>query len=44
MKTLPSAPVAITTTSDRLTTVLSYGALLLLGYVMYLIFEPFLVP
>jgi predicted PurR-regulated permease PerM len=33
-----------TTTSDRLTTVLSYGALLLLGYVVFLIFEPFLVP
>lgn len=34
----------ITTTSDRLTTVLSYGALLLLGYLVYLIVEPFLVP
>jgi len=33
-----------TTTSDRLTTVLSYGALLLLGYVVYLILAPFLVP
>lgn len=33
-----------TTTSDRLTTVLSYGALLLLGYLVLLIFEPFLVP
>jgi predicted PurR-regulated permease PerM len=33
-----------TTTSDRLTTVLSYGALLLLGYVVYLILTPFLVP
>jgi predicted PurR-regulated permease PerM len=32
------------TTSDRLTTVLAYGALLLLGYVVYLILEPFLVP
>jgi len=32
------------TTSDRLTTVLSYGALLLLGYLAYLILEPFLVP
>ncbi|MDP9147120.1 MAG: AI-2E family transporter [Acidobacteriota bacterium] len=41
MKTLP---VSVTTTSDRLTTVLSYGALLLLGYVVFLIFEPFLVP
>jgi predicted PurR-regulated permease PerM len=43
MKTLPSS-TTVTTTSDRLTTVLSYGALLLLGYVMFLIFEPFLVP
>jgi predicted PurR-regulated permease PerM len=33
-----------TTTSDRLTTVLSYGALLLLGYLVFLIVEPFLVP
>ena len=41
MKTVPST---LTTTSDRLTNVLSYGALLLLGYVVYLIFEPFLVP
>jgi predicted PurR-regulated permease PerM len=32
------------TTSDRLTTVLSYGALLLLGYLVYEIFAPFLVP
>ncbi len=32
------------TTSDRLTTVLSYGALLLLGYLVYRIVEPFLVP
>jgi predicted PurR-regulated permease PerM len=32
------------TTSDRLTTVLSYGALLLLGYLVYRIAEPFLVP
>jgi predicted PurR-regulated permease PerM len=31
-------------TSDRLTTVLSYGALLLLGYLVYLITEPFLIP
>lgn len=35
---------ATRTTSDRLTTVLSYGALLLLGYTSYLIFGPFLVP
>jgi predicted PurR-regulated permease PerM len=33
-----------TTTSDRLTTVLSYGALLLLGYLVFLIIAPFLVP
>lgn len=33
-----------TTTSDRLTTVLSYGALLLLGYLVYLIVAPFIVP
>jgi len=32
------------TTSDRLTTVLSYGALLLLGYLVFLITEPFLIP
>jgi predicted PurR-regulated permease PerM len=32
------------TTSDRLATVLSYGALLLLGYLVFRIFEPFLVP
>ncbi len=35
---------AKTTTSDRLTTVLSYGALLLLGYFVYRIVEPFLIP
>jgi predicted PurR-regulated permease PerM len=34
----------ITTTSDRLTTVLSYGALLLLGYLVFLITSPFLMP
>jgi predicted PurR-regulated permease PerM len=33
-----------TSTSDRLTTVLSYGTLLLLGYLVYRISEPFLVP
>ncbi len=33
-----------TTTSDRLTTVLSYGALLLLGYLVFQIVAPFLVP
>jgi predicted PurR-regulated permease PerM len=32
------------TTSDRVTTVLSYGALLLLGYLVFRISEPFLVP
>lgn len=32
------------TTSDRLTTVLSYGALLLLGYLVFLITAPFFVP
>ena len=32
------------TTSDRLTTVLSYGALLLLGYLVFLIGQPFLIP
>ena len=38
------ASVATQTTSDRLATVLSYGALLLLGYLVFRIFEPFLVP
>jgi len=33
-----------TTTSGQLTTVLSYGAILLLGYLVFLIAEPFLVP
>jgi predicted PurR-regulated permease PerM len=33
-----------TTTSDRLTTVLSYGALLLLGYLVFRITAPFLIP
>lgn len=32
------------TTSDRLTTVLSYGALLLLGYLVFLIVGPFAIP
>ena len=32
------------TSSDRLTTVLSYGSLLLLGYLVFAIFSPFLVP
>jgi predicted PurR-regulated permease PerM len=35
---------ANTTTSGQLTTVLSYGAILLLGYLVFLIAEPFLVP
>ena len=35
---------ATRTTSDRLTTVLSYGGLLVLGYASFLIMEPFLVP
>lgn len=33
-----------TSTSDRLSTVLSYGALILLGYLVYRITAPFLVP
>ncbi len=33
-----------TSTSDRLTTVLSYGVLLLLGYLVFRIAEPFLIP
>jgi len=33
-----------TTTSSQLTTVLSYGAILLLGYLVFLIVAPFLVP
>lgn len=33
-----------TTTSSQLTTVLSYGTILLLGYFVFLIVEPFLVP
>ena len=32
------------TTSDRLTTVLSYGALVLLGYLVFRIVSPFLLP
>jgi predicted PurR-regulated permease PerM len=32
------------TTSDRLTTVLSYGALILLGYLVFLIMAPFAIP
>ena len=33
-----------TTTSDKLTTVLSYGALILLGYLVILIVGPFAIP
>jgi predicted PurR-regulated permease PerM len=33
-----------TTTSDRLSTVLSYGSLILLGYLVFRIIAPFLVP
>jgi predicted PurR-regulated permease PerM len=38
------ATVPTKSTSDRLTTVLSYGAILLLIYLVYRIAEPFLVP
>ena len=41
MKPPPAAPKS---TSDRLTTVLSYGTLLLLIYLVFRITEPFLVP
>ena len=41
---MKAARPTTTTTSDRLTTVLSYGALLLLGYLVFVIVEPFLVP
>jgi predicted PurR-regulated permease PerM len=37
-------PESSLTTIDRLTTVLSYGMLLLLGYLVFRVFEPFLVP
>ena len=36
------APLTTATTSDRLTTVLSYGVLLLLMYLVFRIYEPFL--
>ncbi len=39
-----NASLAQQSTSDRLATVLSYGALLLLGYLVFRIFQPFLVP
>ena len=41
---MKSTTAPIVTTSDRLTTVLSYGAILLLGYLVFVIVEPFLVP
>jgi predicted PurR-regulated permease PerM len=41
---MKAIPTAETTTSGRLTTVLSYGAILLLGYLVFLIAAPFLVP
>jgi len=41
---MKNTALAKTTTSDRLTTVLSYGVLLLLGYFVFRIVEPFLVP
>jgi len=41
---MKATPTADTTTSGRLATVLSYGAILLLGYLVFLIVEPFLVP
>jgi predicted PurR-regulated permease PerM len=44
MPLMKPASEARATTSDRLTTVLSYGALLLLGYLVFEIFAPFLVP
>lgn len=40
--TMNDAPSTTTTTSDRLTTVLSYGVLLLLIYLVFRIYEPFL--
>src|SRR5260370_29332593 len=42
MTTKNSAPPTNETTSDRLTTVLSYGVLLLLIYLVFRIYEPFL--
>src|SRR5262249_40595660 len=41
MKAIPTSDA---TTSSRLTTVLSYGAILLLGYLVFLIAAPFFVP
>src|SRR5260370_16331158 len=42
MMTQNSAPSTSATRSDRLTTVLSYGVLLLLIYLVFRIYEPFL--
>src|SRR2546428_11392833 len=42
MMTKNPAPSTNATTSDRLTTVLSYGVLLLLIYLVFRIYEPFL--
>jgi len=42
MTTQNPAPTTNATTSDRLTTVLSYGVLLLLIYLVFRIYEPFL--
>src|SRR3989442_5230273 len=42
MTTNNPAPSTNATTSDRLTTVLSYGVLLLLIYLVFRIYEPFL--
>jgi predicted PurR-regulated permease PerM len=41
---MKAATTPKTTTSSQLTTVLSYGAILLLGYFVFLIVSPFLVP
>ncbi len=41
---MPNASLSRQTTSDRLTTVLSYGALLLLGYLVFRIVAPFFGP
>ena len=42
MTTQNPVPSSNATTSDRLTTVLSYGVLLLLIYLVFRIYEPFL--
>lgn len=41
---MKAIPTSEKTTSSRLATVLSYGAILLLGYLVYLIAAPFFVP